>query len=441
MKNRAKELIIEHKLERGGDLDKTILRKTSQECSVSTRLLTKMIDMVIKENVNEQEESKGAKKLDDMFDSEPVEDWGAPVSSSPSVGSSGDVLMKPPSSIGLEKSIKTEKNTQENIMENRAKTMSESSDYSADVSDSIFNQMKKPESEFGKITPVQKRPKKDDQNSNVEFGSLAADLFKPDNATRKLNLSDSDSSESDSDSASSESDDEGTVEKVSGTEKVMATQEPPNSTNSVDVDQSEGLQNGDEGKQSNDEAAGAIVKDQETSSPGQELETKENVESVQNEASIHSQLEMSDESESELCIDAGDSQTSPKKSVMSSKKASKELNENLDLNDYWMKELKKDKNWKNQDSFEVLITDITNKRSKPAFARVVALGRIELGLHDDVSKIVSSDMLKFILKCHEENQFSAMETKIQQLIKGMDFNYLFLIVMKSAEVAVYRIYN
>ena len=280
MKNRAKELIIEHKLERGDDLDKTILRKTSQECSVSTRLLTKIIDMVIMENVNEQEESKGAKKLDDMFDSE---------------------------------------------------------------------------------------------------------------------------------------------------------------TNSVDVDQSEGLQNGDEGKQSNDEAAGAIVKDQETSSPGQELETKENVESVQNEASIHSQLEMSDESESELCIDAGDSQTSPKKSVMSSKKASKELNENLDLNDYWMKELKKDKNWKNQDSFEVLITDITNKRSKPAFARVVALGRIELGLHDDVSKIVSSDMLKFILKCHEENQFSAMETKIQQLIKGMDFNYLFLIVMKSAEIAVYRI--
>ena len=184
MKNRAKELIIEHKLERGGDLDKTILRKTSQECSVSTRLLTKMIDMVIKENVNEQEESKGAKKLDDMFDSEPVEDWGAPVSSSPSVGSSGDVLMKPPSSIGVEKSIKTEKNSQENITENRAKTMSESSDYSADVSDSIFNQMKKPESEFGKITPVQKRPKKDDQNSNAEFGSLAADLFKPDNATR-----------------------------------------------------------------------------------------------------------------------------------------------------------------------------------------------------------------------------------------------------------------
>merc|ERR1711990_466946 len=91
----------------------------------------------------------------------------------------------------------------------REKTMSESSDYSADVSESIFNQMKKPETEFGKITPVQKRPKKnDDQNSNVEFGSLAADLFKPDNATRKLNLSDSDSSESDSDSASSESDDE-----------------------------------------------------------------------------------------------------------------------------------------------------------------------------------------------------------------------------------------
>ena len=50
---------MEHKLEKGGDLEKTILRKVSQECSVSTRLLTKMIDIVIKEGKNEQEESKG----------------------------------------------------------------------------------------------------------------------------------------------------------------------------------------------------------------------------------------------------------------------------------------------------------------------------------------------------------------------------------------------
>ena len=144
-----KELITEHKLKKGADLDKTILRKTSQECNVSTRLLTKMIDMFITESRNEQEESKGAKKLDDMFDGAPVSDWGAPVSASPSVtpGSSGDVLMKPPSG---NVTIK---------LENREKTMSESSDYSADVSDSIFNQMKKPETEFGKITPVQKRPK------------------------------------------------------------------------------------------------------------------------------------------------------------------------------------------------------------------------------------------------------------------------------------------
>merc|ERR1712131_83512 len=97
LKSRAKELITEHKLKRGGDLDKTILRKTAQECNVSTRLLTKMIDLVINESKNEQEESKGAKKLDDMFDGAPVADWGAPVSASPSVGSSGDVLMKPPS--------------------------------------------------------------------------------------------------------------------------------------------------------------------------------------------------------------------------------------------------------------------------------------------------------------------------------------------------------
>ena len=118
MQNRAKELIMEHKLEKGGDLEKTILRKVSQECSVSTRLLTKMIDIVIKEGKNEQEESKGAKKLDDMFDGTPVEDWGAPVAS-PSVGTSGDVLMKPPSGNGIDKNIKTE-----NIKtENRAKTM------------------------------------------------------------------------------------------------------------------------------------------------------------------------------------------------------------------------------------------------------------------------------------------------------------------------------
>merc|ERR1712168_1585232 len=99
LKSRAKELITEHKLKKGADLDKTILRKTSQECNVSTRLLTKMIDMIINESRNEQEESKGAKKLDDMFDGAPVSDWGAPVSASPSVtpGSSGDVLMKPPS--------------------------------------------------------------------------------------------------------------------------------------------------------------------------------------------------------------------------------------------------------------------------------------------------------------------------------------------------------
>ena len=110
---------MEHKLEKGGDLEKTILRKVSQECSVSTRLLTKMIDIVIKESKNEQEESKGAKKLDDMFDGAPVEDWGAPVSSSPSVGTSGDVLMKPPSGNAIEKNIKTE-----NVKtENRAKTM------------------------------------------------------------------------------------------------------------------------------------------------------------------------------------------------------------------------------------------------------------------------------------------------------------------------------
>merc|ERR1712131_95001 len=62
LKNRAKELIIEHKLERGGDLDKTILRKTSQECSVSTRLLTKIIDMVIMENVMSVMSSKKASK-------------------------------------------------------------------------------------------------------------------------------------------------------------------------------------------------------------------------------------------------------------------------------------------------------------------------------------------------------------------------------------------
>ena len=156
LKSRAKELITEHKLKKGAELDKTILRKTSQECNVSTRLLTKMIDMIINESKNEQEESKGAKKLDDMFDGTPVADWGAPVSASPSVGSSGDVLMsslmsslmKPPSG---NITIKTELK--------REKTMSESSDYSADVSDSIFNQMKKPETEFGKITPVQKRPK------------------------------------------------------------------------------------------------------------------------------------------------------------------------------------------------------------------------------------------------------------------------------------------
>ena len=148
LKSRAKELITEHKLKKGAELDKTILRKTSQECNVSTRLLTKMIDMIINESKNEQEESKGAKKLDDMFDGTPVADWGAPVSATPSVGSSGDVLMKPPSG---NITIKTELK--------REKTMSESSDYSADVSDSIFNQMKKPETEFGKITPVQKRPK------------------------------------------------------------------------------------------------------------------------------------------------------------------------------------------------------------------------------------------------------------------------------------------
>ena len=148
MKSRAKELITEHKLKKGGDLDKTILRKTAQECNVSTRLLTKMIDLVINESKNEQEESKGAKKLDDMFDGAPVADWGAPVSASPSVGSSGDVLMKPPSG-----------NVSTKPVNGRVKTMSESSDYSADVSDSIFNQMKKPETEFGKITPVQKRPK------------------------------------------------------------------------------------------------------------------------------------------------------------------------------------------------------------------------------------------------------------------------------------------
>ena len=166
------------------------------------------------------------------------------------------------------------------------------------------------------------------------------------------------------------------------------------------------------------------MKDQENLNPAQ---SEERTKSVENEASIHSQLEMSDESESELCIDAGDvaSQSSPKKTVTSPKKSvtspTKELNESLDLNDYWKKELKKDKNWKDQNSFESLVDEITNKRSKPAFARVVALGRIELGLHDDVSKIISADMLKFILKCHNDRQFRTVEAKIQQLIKGMRF--------------------
>lgn len=166
------------------------------------------------------------------------------------------------------------------------------------------------------------------------------------------------------------------------------------------------------------------MKDQENPNPGQSEETK----IVENEASIHSQLEMSDESESELCIDAGDTSkmsSSPKKTVTSPKKSvtspTKEPDESLDLNDYWKKELKKDKNWKDQNSFETLVDEITNKRSKPAFARVVALGRIELGLHDDVSKIISADMLKFILKCHNEKQFNTVEAKIQQLIKGIRF--------------------
>ena len=176
---------------------------------------------------------------------------------------------------------------------------------------------------------------------------------------------------------------------------------------------------------------------------GNEIESEEKTGSTQtgsdktgsiqteNEASIHSQLEMSDESDSELCIDAGElSQTSssPKKTAMSPKKMvtsaeTKDVthDESLDLNDYWKKELKKDIDWKDQNSFESLIADITSKRSKPAFARVVALGRIELGLHDDVSKIISSDMLKFILKCHQEQQFHTVELKLQQLIKGRGF--------------------
>ena len=302
---------------------------------------------------------------------------------------------------------------------------SESSDYSADVSDSIFNQMKKPESEFGKITPVQKRPKKDDQNSNVEFGSLAADLFK-DNPTRKLNLSDSDSSESDSDSASSESDDdEANKENTNGISKTTEPQKSETPASSIGENQSEENNEGKD-KTGNEE----IPVLEEAPKEGPEVESEEKTGSIQteNEASIHSQLEMSDESDSELCIDAGDSQTSssPKKTATSPKKSTKEHDESLDLNDYWKKELKKDIDWKNQDSFESLIADITSKRSKPAFARVVALGRIELGLHDDVSKIISSDMLKFILKCHQEQQFNTVELKIQQLIKGMGLDNISL---------------
>ena len=315
--------------------------------------------------------------------------------------------------------------------------ISESSDYSADVSDSIFNQMKKPESEFGKITPVQKRPKKDDQNSNVEFGSLAADLFK-DNPTRKLNLSDSDSSESDSDSASSESDDD----EPEKTKEISKTTEPQKSETPASSIDETGSDENDEGK---DKTGNEVTEIQEK--VPNEVESEEKTGSIQtgsdktgsiqteNEASIHSQLEMSDESDSELCIDAGESQTSssPKKTQLSPKKmvTSPKTKENgdvthdesLDLNDYWKKELKKDIDWKDQNSFESLIADITSKRSKPAFARVVALGRIELGLHDDVSKIISSDMLKFILKCHQEQQFHTVELKIQQLIKGMGFSY------------------
>jgi len=189
-----------------------------------------------------------------------------------------------------------------------------------------------------------------------------------------------------------------------------------------EVGNGETLQSNEEAK--SNEKVDEIMKDQENPNPDQ---SEERTKSVENEASIHSQLEMSDESESELCIDAGDvtiqSTLSPKKTLTSPKKSvtssTNEHNESLDLNDYWKKGLKKDKNWKDQNCFESLVDEITNKRSKPAFARVVALGRIELGLHDDVSKIISADMLKFILKCHNENQFNAVEAKIQQLIKGM----------------------
>jgi hypothetical protein len=309
LKNRAKELISEHKLKKGTDLDKTIIQKTAKECSVSTRLLTKMIDLIIHESKNEQEESKGAQKLDDMFGDAPVADWGAPVSASPSVhGASGDVLMKPPSE---NITIKTENN--------RMKTMSESSDnnYSADVSDSIFNQMKKPETEFGKITPVQKRPQKN-ENSNVEFGSLAADLFKPDDASRKLNLSDSDSSESDSDSASSESDDEDHEEignKKVGNTKVESKEVGNKEVGNKEKEIVEASKSTDESEmneikkepESNDKIENALTKDQ---SENGELQAKEVPKNVQNETSIHSQLEMSDESRSFVVAFFGDNDDS-----------------------------------------------------------------------------------------------------------------------------------
>ena len=352
---------MEHKLGKSGDLDQTILRKVSQECSVSTRMLSMAIDIVIQSTI--------------------IKSKNAAVTSS--AGSSGDVLMEPPSGDIIEKNIKLEYiKTEPNEM----------TDYSSDIlgTDSIFNQMKRPEAEFGRISPVQKRPTRVDQNSNVEFGK--EDLSKTDNPATNLNLSDANSRESNSNE----------------------TDEAPKITQPVHpVNQSEPNGKGETVEKNGGEISENLPAVEKTPNPGQAADVGENITSIQ------SQPEMSDESESELYIDAGDSSASlsPKKMLTSPKKAKEQ-----DFNDYWKNGMKNDIDWKDQDSFEVLIADITSKRSKPAFARVVALGRIQLGLHDDVSKIISSDMLKFILKCHQEQQFHTVELKIQQLIKGMGFS-------------------